>query len=258
MSKHGTGIEWTHVPNYKGETWNPVVGCSVVSPGCTNCYAMSMANRITRMQPNSHYHGTIKTVNEKPVWTGEIKSAPNHIWEKPLRWAKPRAIFVNSMGDLFHEGVTDDLIDRVFAYAALCEQHIFIILTKRAARMREYFDNMPRHNIPSNKVWLGVSVESQDQTIRLLDLEKTPAAVKLVSVEPMLSHVDLTPHMDWLSWVVCGGESGQDRRPFDMAWGRSLRDQCAAANTAFFMKQIDKKIPVPDDLQVRQWPTTTL
>jgi protein gp37 len=132
-----SAIEWTDA------TWNPIVGCSLVSPGCTNCYAMKMAARIEKMTPTSHYAGTTHVVNGKPVWTGLVRAAPDEILTKPLRWKKPRRIFVNSMSDLFHEGVSDEQIDRVFATMALAPHHTFQVLTKRSKRMREYF-NYPR------------------------------------------------------------------------------------------------------------------
>lgn len=190
-----TGIEWTDA------TWNPIVGCSIVSPGCSNCYAMKMAARIEKMQPASHYAGTTKTVKGNAVWTGKVALAPDRILTQPLRWTKPRRIFVNSMGDLFHEDVPDAWIDRVFAVMALCPQHTFQVLTKRSKRMREYLtddyrayfigkslldlllakqlpvkaireDNYPfaigadeeDHRIktfPLPNVWLGVSAEDQ-------------------------------------------------------------------------------------------------
>ena len=127
-----TGIEWTDA------TWNPIVGCSVVSPGCTHCYAMSMAARIEKMTPGSHYAGLTDASKAGPVWNGRLALAPDHILTQPLRWQKPRRIFVNSMGDLFHEDVPDDWIDRVFAVMALAPQHTFQVLTKRAERMRNY------------------------------------------------------------------------------------------------------------------------
>jgi protein gp37 len=141
-------IEWTDA------TWNPVVGCSIVSPGCTNCYAMRMAHRLEAMSDGkhasvvgargvglSHYTGTTKVVNDKPVWTGKLAIASNHALTAPLRWKKPRTIFVNSMGDLFHEDCPDEWIDQVFAVMALAPQHTFQVLTKRAERMRAYFDD---------------------------------------------------------------------------------------------------------------------
>ena len=123
-----SNIEWTDA------TWNPIVGCSIVSPGCTNCYAMQMAARIETMRP-SHYDGTTKKVNGNAVWTGKVALAPDTILTAPLRWKRPRKIFVNSMGDLFHESIPDADIDRAFAVMALSPQHTFQVLTKRAERM---------------------------------------------------------------------------------------------------------------------------
>jgi protein gp37 len=127
-----SNIEWTDA------TWNPIVGCSIVSPGCTNCYAMKQAARIVAMQPASHYAGTVRKVKGNAVWTGKLALAPDHILTAPLRWKKPCRIFVNSMGDLFHEDAPDEWIDQVFAVMALAPQHTFQVLTKRAKRMREY------------------------------------------------------------------------------------------------------------------------
>lgn len=221
-----TGIEWTEA------TWNPVVGCSLKSPGCTNCYAMGQAARIVRMTPSSHYEGTVQSSKAGPVWTGVLKPAPEHITLQPLRWRRPRFVFVNSMSDLFHEAVPDDLIDRVFAVMALCPQHTFQILTKRPERMRAYLSAArshpvgmaaldqtmkshaqdPRSTIGANvklqgdiahlsvwplpNVWLGVSVEDQrraDERIPLL-LE-TPAAVRWISAEPLLGPLALSSYL---------------------------------------------------------------
>lgn len=303
-----TKIEWTHGLNGRvGRTWNPVAGCTVISPGCTNCYAMRMAARINKMTPGSHYEGLTKIVNGNPVWTGKIARAPDHIFTAPLKWRKPTRVFVNSMSDLFHEGVPDEWIDKIFAIMALTPQHTYQILTKRPERMRAYLSkkdtlvridiaiaradpwpelNEYRLNIwPLPHVWLGVSVEDQaraDERIPLL-LE-TPAAVRFISAEPLLGPVYLTrlrfdsdPEwrlcgltgdkwdqlMRWheqkgatahLDWVIVGGESGPGKRPVDLAWIRSIRDQCLAAGVPLFVKQIDKRIPIPDDLMIRQWP----
>lgn len=199
-------IEWTDA------TWNPVVGCSVVSPGCTNCYAMGHAARIVRCANGaaSHYDGTTQPSKAGPVWTSKVALAPDHILTAPLRWRRPRRIFVNSMGDLFHEAVPDAWIDRVFAVMALAPQHTFQVLTKRAQRMREYLtrndrqsriaargffmdggDYTPRWPLPH--VWLGVSVEDQTRADeRIPDLLETPAAVRFVSAEPLLGAIDFT------------------------------------------------------------------
>ncbi len=131
-----TAIEWTNIPGYKGETWNPVVGCTVLTPGCTNCYAMKWAGG-KLLKDTPAYKGLTRDSKAGPVWTGEIRTFEDRLTQ-PLRWKKPRSIFVNSMGDLFHEDIPDEWIDKVFAVAALCPRHIFIILTKRAERMRDY------------------------------------------------------------------------------------------------------------------------
>lgn len=215
-------IEWTD------ETWNPIVGCSIVSKGCTNCYAMKQAQRIQKMNPtssvsgyNNPYDGTTKLVNEKPVWTGKVALASKKTMEKPLHTKKPTKFFVNSMGDLFHENVPFEWIDKVFAIMALCPQHTFIILTKRPEIMKKYTD-LNRHNgcgldrqlggemyelfnaaikrgvrfapfaLPLPNVWLGVSVENQETANeRIPILLDTPAAVRFISAEPLLGAIDL-------------------------------------------------------------------
>lgn len=222
--KHNTAIEWTHIPGFKGETWNPIVGCSIASKGCTNCYAMRTANvRLDGNPKTPHYAGTTKKVNDNPVWTGKVALASEKTLLKPLSWSKPRSIFVNSMGDLFHEDVPDEWIDQVFAIAALCPQHIFIILTKRAVRMQKYCKalgksqskeriNQVIRNIGNQKmflyhlgdigwqlpnVWLGVSTEDQATADeRIPYLLSTPAAVRFLSCEPLLGKTDLTK-FDW-------------------------------------------------------------
>lgn len=265
MSK--TNIEWTD------RTWNPIAGCSIVSPGCTNCYAMRMAARIDRMMPRSHYEGLTKTVNGNPVWTGKVNRAPDHIFKAPLKWRKPTRMFVNSMSDLFHQDVPDDWIDEIFRIMAATPRHTYQILTKRPERMRDYARGWLS---PISNVWMGVSVEDQaraDERIPLL-LE-TPAAVRFISAEPLLGHLGLTqwlhdvdcamvprdvctccdPREVRIDWVIAGGESGPGKRPVNIDWMRDIRDQCKAAGVPLFVKQIDKKIPIPDDLQIREFPT---
>jgi len=301
-SRHGTPIEWTHLPGYTGETWNPVAGCELASPGCTNCYAMPMAWRHKLMMEASTgnpaaspYYGTTKVVNGKPVWTGVINTVESAL-EKPLRWKKPRAIFVNSMSDLFHPKVPFEFIDRVFAVAALCPQHIFIILTKRPDQMRKYIADVSaagpgrgtvtriadviqtispselRSRWPLPNVWLGTSTEDQKRADeRLPHLIATPAAVRLVSAEPLLEPIDFGDHLyrhqchdcfngrtratghffdepcpacggtgcekQRIDWIIAGGESGRGARPMHPKWVRSIRDQCAVAGVPFFFKQ---------------------
>lgn len=212
MAEH-SAIEWTD------STWNPIVGCSIVSPGCTNCYAMGMAARIEAMSlaeaRNTHYFGTTKRVKGTAVWTGKLALAPDHILTAPLHWKKPRRVFVNSMGDLFHEDAPDEWIDRCFAVMALSPQHTFQVLTKRPERMREYatlIDNEPVRDtvrrivaawpgnapipaeitFPLPNVWLGTSCERQQEADeRIPLLLDTPAVVRFVSLEPLLGPIDL-------------------------------------------------------------------
>lgn len=211
-------IEWTDA------TWNPIVGCSVVSPGCTNCYAMRQAHRIEAMTAElvhhgkggaPQYNGTTKIVNGNAVWTGKIGFASNEVLLAPLRRKKPTTYFVNSMSDLFHESVPDEWIDKVFAVMALTPQHTYQILTKRSARMRQWFsadradsvglamltivDRIPhghrRVPWPLSNVWLGVSTERQKEADeRIPDLLATPAAVRFISAEPLLEQIDLRNH----------------------------------------------------------------
>ena len=247
-----TSIEWTRNDDgTQGKTWNPIAGCSVVSPGCTRCYAMRMAARIERMQPDSHYKGLTKQVNGNPVWTGKIVRAPDKIFKAPLKWRKPTRVFVNSMSDLFHEDVPDEWIDEIFRIMALTPQHTYQVLTKRPERMQKYSGRT------LDNVWMGVSAEDQaraDERIPLL-LE-TPAAVRFISAEPLLGPLDLTPYLHGLDQIITGGESGPGKRPVAMGWLRDIRDQCQAANVPLFVKQIDKVIPIPADLMIRQWPRT--
>lgn len=269
-----TGIQWTDA------TWNPVRGCSRVSRGCVNCYAETMAARFAG--PGQPYEGTIRDGR----WSGVIRLVPEAL-ALPLRWQKPRRIFVNSMSDLFHDGVPDEYIDRVFAVMWAAERHTFQVLTKRAERMRAYMttpglrqrwataaaiettggdrlhDRIMQADMPPN-VWLGVSVEDQRAAERRIpDLLATPAAVRFLSVEPLLGPVRLDrvaedemgatydalrggmsggspgdmggPRVDW---VIVGGESGRNARYCNRGWIRKIVEQCEAAGTACFVKQL--------------------
>lgn len=208
-----TSIEWAN------KVWNPVAGCSIVSPGCTHCYAMKMAHRIEGMNAaldrENHYAGLTMKTKAGAVWTGKVATAPDSIFLAPLRWRKPARVFVNSMADLFHEDVADAIIDRVFAVMALCPHLTFMVLTKRAARMRAYLtshngmgnaaicraiNDIPanmgnRHgalSMPLPNVWLGCSTEDQTRADeRIPDLLAAPAAVRFISAEPLLSQIDL-------------------------------------------------------------------
>jgi protein gp37 len=296
-----TGIEWTDA------TWNPIRGCSPVSPGCKNCYASKVAMRFSG--PGQPYEGLVRinAAGERTdEWNGVVLPVERHLLD-PLRWKpilricgfcyggcgeddrdggsckcenRPRRIFVNSMSDLFHENLPDEEIDRVFAVMALRPEHTFQVLTKRPERMLHYFQQVAEEKdmrrwinaayeivpylspcaagmiedsgYPLPNVWLGISVENQkyaDERIPLL--LRTPAAARFISAEPLLGPVDLSIGFrvregvkqdvlygsEGLRWVIAGGESGPGARPMHPDWARSLRDQCQAADVAFFFKQ---------------------
>lgn len=270
MAEHST-IEWTDA------TWNPITGCSVVSPGCTNCYAMKLAG--TRLKHHPSRAGLTRETKAGPVWTGETRL--NEQWlDQPLRWKRPRMIFVCAHADLFADSVPDEWIDKVFAVMAMAPQHTFQVLTKRADRLKAYLTagalehrlaaamlksspsspetgRWPRLPLPN--VWLGVSAEDQARADhRVPKLLVTPAAVRFVSAEPLLGSIALwkwlhrlcdrcppweTPcrigceHATRLDWVIVGGESGAGARPMRPEWARSIRNECARARVPFFFKQ---------------------
>lgn len=263
-----TKIEWADT------VWNPVTGCTKISEGCRNCYAERMSKRLA---------GRCGYPAEEPF---KVTLHPEKL-EEPFKWKKPKRIFVCSMADLFHDDVPDSFIEEVFAIMSVANQHTFMVLTKRPDRMLKWFtDNrsmfvagaaqqlghrwlLPdipmREWWPLKNVWLGVTAENQEQADKRIPLLlQTPAAVRFVSVEPMIGAVDLTrvvydrvieidalnglcgwprahaPFPDGakkLNWIICGGETGPGARPLHPDWVRSLRDQCRAANVSFFFKQ---------------------
>jgi len=254
-------IEWTDA------TWNPVRGCSVVSEGCRNCYAMQVAARFSG--EGQAYEGLAYRNSSGAHWTGKVRLVEEHL-EDPLRWKRPRRIFVNSMSDLFHESLDEIDIGQVFGVMALAKQHTFQVLTKRPARMLSILETARicfDFDEPLPNVWLGVSVEDQktaDERIPLL--MKTPGAVRWLSVEPLLGpivfdrswlNVCAQTHAPWidshptLGWVVVGGESGPGARPMHPDWVRSIRDQCVAAGVPFFFKQWGEWFPVSRDASSR-------
>jgi len=208
-----TAIEWTEA------TWNPVRGCTKVSPGCKHCYAQTFAERWRGIPGHPYEQGF------------DLRLVPEKL-EEPLSWTRPRRIFVNSMSDLFHESVPEEFIRRVFEIMEQATWHTFQILTKRSARVREL---APRFPWPPN-IWQGVSVENARYTFRIGDLQHVPAAVRFLSVEPLLGPIPSLP-LDGISWVIVGGESGSKHRPLDPAWVREIRDECVAARVPFFFKQ---------------------
>ncbi len=255
MKKKEHKIGWLNLPGYKGETWNPIIGCSKASDGCKNCYAERMAGRLAHM-PGAYEYSNVVSSNPTK-WNGKTQLVQSAL-DKPLRWKKPRVIFVCSMGDLFHEDTDYLTIRKVFEVMEQCPQHIFIVLTKRAQRMFHYSEVLLQEPLPN--VWLGVTAENQQTANeRLPYLIKTPAAVKLVSVEPMLGAMDISmwfcsgydepPQDDVVDWVICGGESGPGARPMHPDWARSLRNQCRNAKVPFFFKQWGEWIPWEFDAQ---------
>jgi protein gp37 len=244
-----SAIEWTDA------TWNPTTGCTKISPGCAHCYIASTTP--FRMHGRTFVDGHIPL----QFHTGRIG--------QPLLWKKPRRIFVNSLSDLFHDDVPDEVLHQVYYTMEAAHWHTFQVLTKRPARMRAYLAwrygpdaDTPRGRIPSRHIWHGVSVENQhfaDERIPLL--LQTPSAVRFISAEPLLGPVDLTdvgdcinalddtdaPHgTPFLDWVIVGGESGPKARPFDLAWARSILSQCDIFNVPCFVKQLGARPIFPD------------
>lgn len=306
MAKQGEhGIAWTE------ETWNPIRGCTRVSEGCRNCYAERVAARfsdvgqpyhgLARLVPVGHDDRTGAVLKTVPRWTGDVMYVKDHILD-PVRWRKPRLIFVNSMSDLFHPGVPDEWIDRIVAVMALAEQHTFQVLTKRPERMLQYLVNLSnggdktierlgdaifmeaggeacqmlrgRLVLPLPNVWWGTSAEDQETfDKRTCLLKQTPAAVRWLSLEPLLGPIDMGKvtigtvkgkqdpllysafwegtipfdeydvKMHKIDWVVVGGESGPGARPMNAEWARDIRDECIVAGVPYFFKQWGEWLP---------------
>lgn len=210
-----SAIEWTDA------SWNPVTGCTEISPGCDHCYAKTFAERWRGIPGHPYEQGF------------DLKLWPERL-ELPLTWKKPRRIFVNSMSDLFHKDVPHAFILRVFETMMRADWHIYQVLTKRTKRMARFFEShgvtLPGH------IWPGTSIESDAYTWRADYLRQVPAAVRFVSAEPLLSGLP-SLNLDGIHWLIVGGESGHGARPMYPDWARALRDQCQAAGVAFFFKQ---------------------
>lgn len=267
-----TGIEWTDA------TWNPVTGCDHVSPGCDHCYAEQMAKRLA---------GRAGYPADEPF---RLTLQPDRL-DQPLRWKRPRRIFVNSMSDLFHQGIPEDYIAQVFDVMVQARQHEFQVLTKRPQRMAKVLVDRPATpeevdagcelgiwpgiwdrvsgGTPAPNVWLGTSIESDRYCFRADHLRATPAAVRFLSLEPLLGplpSLDLTG----IDWVIVGGESGAQARPMHPQWARDLRDRCLEAGVPFLFKQAGRVLAqqwamsdskghtleeLPEDLRIREFPT---
>jgi len=209
-----SAIEWTDA------TWNPVTGCTKVSPGCAHCYAEAITLRFARGGPYLPGQATINFHYDR--------------LRLPLTWKSPKRIFVNSMSDLFHEDVPLEFIREVFKVMSQAHWHIFQVLTKRHQRLESLAHEL---DWPPN-VWAGVSVENQYWAERRIPaLQKVPAAVRFLSVEPLLKQVTLAPYLEGIQWVIVGGESGPRARPIKPEWVRQIRDECLAADVPFFFKQ---------------------
>jgi protein gp37 len=208
-----TKIEWTE------KSWNPLTGCDKISTGCRNCYAERLAKRLKAMEQKNYRNGFKLTLHEDAL-------------SLPLKWKKPAMIFVNSMSDLFHEDVPFSFIRRVFSVMAEAHWHIFQVLTKRSSRLAKLSDQLKW----SQNIWMGVSVENADFTYRISNLVSTGAAVKFLSLEPLLGPI---PGLDLsgIEWVIVGGESGPGARPMESQWVNYIRDQCKKADIPFFFKQ---------------------
>ncbi|MBX3277512.1 MAG: phage Gp37/Gp68 family protein [Acidobacteria bacterium] len=206
-------IEWTE------STWNPVTGCTKISPGCKHCYAERMAKRLQAMGQRNYINGFDLTLQPQAL-------------ELPLRWKKPQMIFVNSMSDLFHLDVPEEFIVQVFDVMAKAHWHRFQILTKRSDRLAEISPRLPWRS----NMWMGVSVESQKYTYRIDHLRQTEAHIKFLSLEPLLGPLSKLK-LKKIDWVIVGGESGPGARPMKQEWARDIRDQCIQARVPFFFKQ---------------------
>jgi protein gp37 len=209
----GSSIEWTE------STWNPVTGCTKISPGCQNCYAERMAKRLKAM--------------EQPNYQKEFEIALHeHSLQLPLKWTKPQMVFVNSMSDLFHPNVPEDFIRRVFDVMEKAPRHTFQVLTKRSERLASIGKDLPW---PFN-IWMGVSVETPEYLYRIDHLRKVPAQTRFISFEPLLSSLGDINFKN-IAWAIVGGESGPSARPMQKDWVVEIKDQCLASETAFFFKQ---------------------
>lgn len=276
MTEHK--ISWLNMPGYKPETWNPIIGCNKISPGCDNCWAEKMAIRQAHMSGAREYSNVVRSNPSK--WNGKTQFVESAL-HKPLYWKNPRMIFVCDMGDLFHETVKYEWFKKVMNIIEMSPEHIFIILTKRPERAAEFLATYRDRSLilisvngkkitwPFSNLWVGASTENQEQfNKRVPLLLKVPAAKRFVSIEPMLGPIDFyDPIINGehyhtlkgfgdisgsrgygggpaLDWIIVGGESGPKARPIHPDWVRSVRDQCAGAGTPFFFKQWGEWLPL--------------
>ena len=218
-----SAIEWTDL------TWNPVTGCTKITRGCDNCYAQRFAERF-RGTPGHPFE-----------WGFDLKLRPERL-SQPLKWKRPRMIFVNSMSDLFHKGIPMEFIDQVFDTMEKADWHIFQILTKRSSLMRDYLRRRYGSNLTPRHIWCGVSVEDKRGAARIQHLQEAPVSIRFLSIEPLLSPIaDID--IEGISWVIVGGESGPNARPMKLSWALDLRDLCEQKGVPFFFKQWGGRTP---------------
>ncbi|WP_281806772.1 DUF5131 family protein [Methylocystis echinoides] len=230
-----SAIEWTDA------TWNPVTGCTKITRGCDNCYAARFAER---------WRG----IPDHPFSTGfDLTLRPERLTQ-PIKWKRPRMIFVNSMSDLFHKEVPRAFVDQVFDTMEAADWHIFQVLTKRSSLMRDYLRERYGDARGPGHIWCGVSVEDAQAKARILHLRKSPAGMRFLSIEPLIGAVGVV-NLSGIDWVIAGGESGPGARPIHLEWVREIRDQCQAQNVAFFFKQWGGLRPKSGgrELDGRQW-----
>ena len=218
-------IEWTEA------TWNPIAGCTILSPGCTNCYAQRLASRLQAMG-SPKYQGTTRKSGRRHVWTGRV-NVDNTALDAPLRWRRPIRIFVNSMSDLFQDNVSDEVIAAVWRVMKEANWHTYQVLTKRPERMRDF---VSRLDAPLAHVWLGTSVEDVSYVHRIDTLRSAPAHLRFVSFEPLLGSV-VPVDLSGIHWAIVGGESGPGARKIDQQWVEDIQDTCRDQGVAFFFKQ---------------------
>ncbi|WP_374313775.1 DUF5131 family protein [Microbacterium sp.] len=223
-----SGIEWTEV------TWNPTTGCDRITPGCDNCYALTLSKRLKAMGAEKYQNDGNRATSGPGFGLTLHESA----LAQPYRWTGRRVVFVNSMSDLFHARVPLDFVRRVFDVIADTPQHTYQVLTKRSSRLPKVAGKL---DWPAN-LWMGVSVENEEHLYRVDDLRSVPAAVRFLSCEPLLGPLS-TLDLDGIDWVITGGESGHGARPLDADWVREIRDKCSAAGVPFFHKQWGGRTP---------------
>ncbi len=219
-------IEWTEA------TWNPIAGCSIVSPGCTNCYAMRMAARLQAMGMNKYARTTRKS-GKRHVWTGRVNVDKTAL-TAPLSWKKPQRIFVNSMSDLFQDKASEAFVKRVWRVMEQAHWHSFQVLTKRPERMLNLLSKSDFPILPN--VWLGTSVESEDYLERIDILRRVPGRIRFVSFEPLLGPI-VDPDLSGIHWAIVGGESGPRSRSMESWWVEQLHETCEQQRVKFFFKQ---------------------